>query len=100
MSSYRKGVKAEREIIIFFNDKHSCVCIRSSGSHTPIDVICGNGSEVYAIQVKTGKRRVRVDEEKLEEYARMLKAIPVIARKIPYKGWDINYLTEKGVERR
>ncbi len=94
MSAYQKGYRAELEIIEVFRVKHGCVSIRSAGSHTAVDVICGNGSEVYAIQVKTGKRRVRIDEEKLKEYARMLKAIPVIARKVPYKGWDIQYLTE------
>ncbi len=80
-----------------FELKHGCVSIRSAGSHTPVDVIAGNGEKVYAIQVKTGKRRVRIDEEELKEFARMFKAIPVIARKIPYHGWKIEYLTEKKI---
>ncbi len=96
MSAYRKGYKAEREIRHIF-EKKGYVSIRSAGSLWPIDVLVGNGTEVYAIQVKTGKRKVRIDEEKLKEFARMFKAIPVIARKIPYHGWKIEYLTEKGI---
>lgn len=92
MSAYKKGYRAEREIRQIFEEK-GYVSMRSAGSLSPIDVLVGNGTEVYAIQVKTGKRKVYIDEEKLKEYARMLKAVPVIARKVPYHGWKIEYLT-------
>ncbi len=94
MSAYQKGYRAELELIHIFERK-GYVSIRSAGSKTPVDILVGNGKQTLAIQVKTGKRKSRVDEEELREYARMLKAAPVIARKVPYRGWKMEYLKEK-----
>ena len=91
MSAYRKGYKAEREIIRLFERKHHCECIRSAGSHTPVDVICGNGEQVYVIQVKAGRSRHRLDLGQFLDFAKNFRAIPVIAKKVLYHGWNIEF---------
>ena len=91
MSAYRKGARAEREFQQYISKHHQCISIRSAGSKTPIDVICGNGAYVYAFQIKTGEREVKIDIPKLREWAKMFMAIPCIARKIPYHGWEIQW---------
>ena len=62
-------------------------CMRSSGSHTPLDLLAGDGVRVYAIQVKYGKTRQKVDLDELREWAKMFKAVPYVATKRPYRDW-------------
>lgn len=89
MSSYRKGARAERDFMVYMSNVKQCICIRSAGSKSPIDVICGNGGYVYAVQVKYGRRHEKIDKPLLREWAKMFNAIPCIAVKIPYQGWTL-----------
>jgi len=96
MSNYRKGFKAEREVMEHFTLRYGCICIRSAGSHGSIDVIAGNGKEVYAIQVKVGERKRSFSGLMLRLDAMQFKAIPVYAHKQLYKGWKYDVVTHEG----
>ena len=92
MSNYRKGYRAEREIMEYMKVQYGCVSVRSAGSHSPIDILAGNGKQVFAIQVKAGKRKVKVDKETLTKWAKMFNAIPMIASKQPRKDWNMEVI--------
>lgn len=94
--SYLKGYAAEREVIKLFENRYSCVSIRSAGSHGSIDVIAGNGREVYAIQVKVRELNRSFNAKQLLEDAKEFKAIPVYAHKQPYKGWSLDQILPDG----
>ena len=52
-------------LCIHLESQLNCDCvIRSAGSHTPIDLIAGNGKVVFAVQVKQGGH-ISKEEEKL-----------------------------------
>lgn len=92
MSAYRRGYKAEREFMIYMEQYFKCKSVRSAGSHSPVDVICGNGEKVYAVQIKYGRTKQKVDYEELITWAESFKAIPCIATRKPYGQWKIEYL--------
>jgi len=89
MSAYRKGYRAERDFMAYMAKVADFRSIRSSGSHTPIDILCGNGSMVYAVQVKYGTRKRKVNKEELREWAKRFMAKPVIASRKPHGEWVI-----------
>jgi len=89
MSAYRKGVGAERDFMEYMEKNHGCRCLRTAGSHTPIDVLAGNGEKVYAVQVKYGVWKRKVDVELLRQWAKMFNAIPCIASRRRYGSWEI-----------
>jgi Holliday junction resolvase len=61
--------------------------IRTAGSHSPADLIAGNGDFVYAIQVKASKKKLSKNEQdELIEFAKKIRAIPVLLNK--GKKWD------------
>jgi len=82
---YRKGYRVEREAMRYMEKHFSAICIRSAGSHSPIDLICGNGKEIYAVQVKAGKTLPYVDWENLERYAKYFNAKPLVLYKPDYR---------------
>ena len=84
---YRKGYRVEREAMRYMRKYLNCVCVRSAGSKSPIDLICGNGVNVYAVQVKSGKTLPHVDWRELERYASYFKAIPLILYKPDYRNF-------------
>jgi len=83
--SYRKGYRIERLAIDYMRRKYGVVCVRSAGSHGACDLLCGNGVEVYAVQVKGGGRRPpKIDWKGLEEFAGKFKATPLLLWKPDY----------------
>jgi Holliday junction resolvase len=75
---YEKGRDLEYKAKELMESYFGCYVIRSAGSHTPVDLICGNGIDVYAVQVKFESVEKRVDWNKLREYAEALQAIPTL----------------------
>jgi Holliday junction resolvase len=65
--------------------KYGAVCVRSAGSHGACDLLCGNGSQLYAVQVKSGRRLSKVSWKELEDFAEKFKAIPLVLYKPDYK---------------
>ena len=65
LTNYARGRNAEYYIMDILESQLNCDCvIRSAGSHTPIDLIAGNGKVVFAVQVKQGGH-ISKEEEKL-----------------------------------
>jgi Holliday junction resolvase len=84
---YRKGYRAEREAMEYMSEYYNCVCARGAGSHGVADLICGNGVNIYVVQVKSGKKKPYIDWKKLKEFASKFNAIPIVLWKRDYKGW-------------
>ncbi|MGQ9470060.1 MAG: hypothetical protein ACUVTD_09655 [Nitrososphaerales archaeon] len=55
--------------------------IHSSASHTPIDLLASNGSEVIAVQVKTRGYLDEDERDRLIEWSIHFKAKPMLAFK-------------------
>jgi Holliday junction resolvase len=66
---------------------YGCVCIRSAGSHTPCDLICGNTANIYVVQVKYGDVKPYVDWKTLKEFAKWFKAVPLVLWRRKFKGF-------------
>lgn len=98
MASYRKGYAAEREVMEIFEEQYHCKCIRSAGSHGSIDIIAGNGREVFAIQVKIGARKRNFYPRQLIEDAKEFNAIPIYAHKEDRKGWNFDKIISDTVQ--
>jgi len=79
MSAYRKGYLKEKECRKVFESWYGCVCVESRGSHGVVDLICGNGLQTYAVQVKPEEDAKKVNFDRLSEVAEMFQAIPVLA---------------------
>jgi len=85
VNPYRKGYRYEKMAKDYMAKKYGCVCIESRGSHSPIDLICGNGKEVYAVQVKGGLTLPYISWVELENFAKMFNAIPLFLYFIKYR---------------
>jgi len=77
VNPYRKGYRYEKKAKDYMMKKYGCICIESRGSHSPIDLLCGNGKEVYAVQVKGGLTLPYIVWTELEEFAKKFKAKPL-----------------------
>jgi len=64
--------------------KHGATCVRSAGSHGVCDLLCGNGEEIFAVQVKGGRKPRGVSWPELEEFAVKFKAVPLVLYKPDY----------------
>jgi len=79
--SYRKGYRVERLAMEYMRRAYGATCVRSAGSHGVCDLICGNGSEVFAVQVKAGRRKPKVSWDELKRFAEKFKAKPIVLYK-------------------
>jgi Holliday junction resolvase len=80
-SRYRKGYRVELLAAEYMRRKHGAVCVRSAGSHGVCDLLCGNGRQVFAVQVKAGRKKPKAALEGLEAFAKMFKAEPLLLYK-------------------
>jgi len=87
MSMYRKGYRAEREAMEYMKERYNCVCVRTAGSHGVADLICGNGANVYVVQVKSGKNKPYIVWSELVKFAVAFKAEPLLLWKRDRKGF-------------
>lgn len=76
MTPYEKGYERERKAREILESWFGCVTIRSGKSGTPVDIIAGNGIEVFAVQVKPEEDRSKIDMNELRKWAEMYQAIP------------------------
>jgi len=95
--SYSKGYRAERLAIEYMRRKYGAVCVRSAGSHGACDLLCGNGREVYVVQVKAGRKKPSVSWEELESFARKFNAKPLVLYKPDRKPF-VEVKDEEGLE--
>jgi len=96
LSSYKKGYRLELMAIEYMKNKYGAVCVRSAGSHGPCDLLCGNGKEIFAVQVKGGgKKPPKIGWEDLERFAEMFKATPLLLWK-PDRGRFVEIKGERG----
>jgi len=95
--SYSKGYRVERLAIEHMRRKYGAVCVRSAGSHGACDLLCGNGREVYAVQVKAGKKKPSVSWEELESFARKFNAKPLVLYKPDWKQF-VEVKNKEGLE--
>jgi Holliday junction resolvase len=86
-TQYQRGRSGEYYIINIL-EQRGYKCLRSAGSHSPIDILAAKGATVeknhrLAIQAKKSeKNRMTTDEEqKLMEWANLFNALPVEAFK-------------------
>jgi len=89
---YQRGVQQEYKAIEVFQSRYARYVIRSAGSHTPVDFVAGNGEEVFAVQVKYGKKPREVNEDQLREWAQQFCAIPVVMEKIRGGRWKLHFI--------
>ena len=89
-----KGTAAERELLkMFWGSNLACIRIAGSGS-LPLpcpDLLASNGTKTFAIECKAGNTLPRyITNEQISElltFSKMFGAIPLVAYKVPYKGW-------------
>jgi Holliday junction resolvase len=67
MTNYRRGYEIERKLVNQFR-KEGYVSVRSSGSHSPIDVFCIKPDSIRLIQCKRVKKyRQSMFEKEIKE---------------------------------
>lgn len=77
-TAYQKGVQLEYRAKALMESWFGCFVVRSAGSHTPIDLLCGNGQEVYAVQIKSESTYRSFDWNTLRQCAENFQAIPTV----------------------
>jgi len=91
MDNYRRGRNAEYYVMGILAS-HGYRCARMAGSHTPADILAGNGKTLLAVQVKSGSSRFTdKDAYRLKEWAAAFKAEPVLATNSSGK-WLLKWL--------
>lgn len=94
MSSKKKGINAERELVhTFWSRGWAALRIAGSGSskYPSADIIASNGSKVFILEVKSTKNRTkyfsRKELEQLKALALYLNAEAHIAVRFKNKTW-------------
>ncbi len=90
--SYRKGARAERELINLLRENGFAV-IRAAGSK-PIDFLAAKSGKIIAFEVKYWQKNSPLNGvfEKLQKTAEAFGALPVLAVKRRYQGWKFYIL--------
>ena len=79
-TSYERGRNAEYTVKRMLQDKGYFV-LRSAGSHTPIDLLAGNGKDRLAVQVKYGGSLSAEAKKELLKLAKTFDATPILTRR-------------------
>lgn len=82
-TNYKRGRSAEYKVKRRLEALGYRWIIRSAASHTPVDLLCSNGSEILAVQVKAGLSPYISQREKrsLIKWAECFNAKPILARR-------------------
>jgi len=80
-NSYEKGRSSEYYVKLILESMGYLFIIRSAASHTPIDLLASNGSEIIAVQVKTRGYLSKNEKDRLIEWSNQFKARPFISFK-------------------
>lgn len=78
LTPYEKGRNLEYKAIQVMESYFGCETVRSAGSHSPADLMAGNGLEVYAVQVKAESQAGKVNWNRLREFAEAFQATPTL----------------------
>lgn len=105
----KKGIDKERDLCNYLNfNGYTVVRVAGSGAGTKrdtCDIIAGNGTDIYAIELKSSSRdNIYIKDKQVKQLIRFAKgfgAIPVIAVKFTYVGYCFLstkdfYITDKG----
>ncbi|MDW8045639.1 MAG: hypothetical protein RMJ31_07740 [Nitrososphaerota archaeon] len=93
LSSYEKGRNAEYLIMRKLRSMGYEWIIRSSGSHTPIDLLASNGNEIIAIQCKVSGYLNTNERDEFMKWAKYFNAKPILAKKVKSR-WIFKALDE------
>jgi Holliday junction resolvase len=71
MKTYRKGFRAERELLRFLSSRgYSCVRSASSGGFlTPVDVVAIKSGKLLCFEIKSWARKPRLDRNQLSRFS-------------------------------
>ena len=70
MKTYRKGARAERELLHFFNSR-GCSCIRaasSGGNMTPADIIAIKSGNIFCFEIKSWAKKPKLGSDKINRF--------------------------------
>ena len=70
MQLYKKGARAERELLHFL-DSRGCSCIRaasSGGNITPADIIAMKNGNIFCFEIKSWAKKPRLDTDKITRF--------------------------------
>jgi len=86
---YEKGRRLEYEAKERLESWFGMYVLRSAGSHSPIDLLAGNGMQVFAVQVKDGYLPSESELNMLRVWAEKFQATPVVMVKQKGGRWKI-----------
>lgn len=71
MKIYRKGFRAERELLRFLSARgFSCIRSASSGgSLTPVDIVAIKSGRLLCFEIKSWSRKPRLDKKQLSRFS-------------------------------
>ncbi len=71
MKTYRKGFRAEREILrILSTNVYSCIRAASSGGFlTPVDVVAIKDGKLLCLEIKSWARKPKLDKTQLSRFS-------------------------------
>ncbi len=80
---YERGRAAEYAVKRILEARGFRWILRSAASHSPLDLLASNGTEILGVQVKGSSTPYvsKLAKEELIQWAERFKAKPVIARK-------------------
>lgn len=90
MQNYRKGYRAEKELIKLLSSLNFAVLRTPKSGTDTIDVIACKRGNIFAFECKSWASTVRVGERQLNsllEFSKKAGAIPLIAIKKEQQGW-------------
>lgn len=74
MHLYKKGARAERELLHFLNSR-GCSCVRaasSGGNITPADIIAMKSGNIFAFEIKSWAKKPKLDQDKIQRFREWL----------------------------
>jgi Holliday junction resolvase len=86
---YEIGRDREYKAKTLMESWFGCTVIRTAGSHSPADLLCGNGVEVFAVQVKSEGEAQYVDWDTLRRFAEQFQAIPTVLEYCTGGRWKV-----------
>jgi Holliday junction resolvase len=90
MYTYKKGYRAEKELIKLLSSLEYAVLRTPKSGKDTIDLIACKRGQIFVFECKFWKSRVRINEKQLKsliDFSEKAGAIPVIAIKEENEGW-------------
>jgi len=90
MHSYKKGYRAEKELIKLLSSLEYAVLRAPKSGKDTIDIIACKRGNIFAFECKSWKSRVKINEKQLKSlfsFSDKAGATPIIAVKEDKEGW-------------